>query len=1147
MPIEWLLVGQAALNAGAGLAAKGVLGKAAKAGAALFRRGGPIDKDLAGAIAKAGEGFEASLYASYPDDRELSALVAQLAEREDFQQALGSLPYVPFASIDVDLVRQVFVERRGTDDAGEDFDGAWRAASKRFAQAAAKKEEVGRFVQLQHHARSEQREEMQVATIGEIRSLLEKIDERQARAEAPPDEEPILAAYRRGVYEEFRYADTSGLFQREKVAVGEAIGLEEIFVETLLGREPERRFEPEESGGKANNGSEKGRRQPEALREPIEILPIREVLARDRLTVILGPPGSGKSTLMRCLALSVCRPADAPPPVLDTGFDSTVIPVILALKEYASALRDDSSLELEPFLLDRFASKLPHLKELLDSSRVILLLDGFDEVFDERHRIWVRDQVWRLASRYSASRFVLTSRPHGYASAPLPGPVAVWKVQPFEEEEIPRFLRGWFTALSREGGETGATETPERRAEGLAQEILSRERLKEMAENPLLCTLIVLVHRDRSGRLPDRRVVFFEAAVKTFAESWERAKHAPVQTGEDRYEFPEPEILLRALAEVAWRAHHELDSRQIPGEKLREWLGAYLDGEPDWSGARGRRAVSDFLRLVDQRTGLLVDLGGGAYQIVHLSLHEWFVSYYLLDRLSSDKRLEVLRHYLHVPEWEEVLRLTIAGARQAEAEAMIAAILDHPSHVLEKRLKRDFRFVLRCLEDHARIGLELRQRVVGEVLQALHDPDLIVQTELIAALSPLGSVPEIRDYFLRQLDDNFIGRSSAVIFFAKVSAFDEPVRHLFLQELENDHPDIRSSAALFFLQASISDEIVCQAFLRRLYDDDPSVRSSAVSFFSLIGASDDTVRHAVLKELADEDPSVRYAAVSFFAQTGATDDTVRQAILPKLDDEDPSVRDAAVSFFAKISASDDTVRGLFLRRLEGGDPDVRQTAVSFFARIGASDESVRHAVFRRLDDAAPSVRDSAVFYFVRIAAADNTMRQVFLQRLETEDPQTQSSAVDFFTQIGADDDTVRKAILRLFDNQSPKLRLPAIRFFAKIGTSTDTVRQSILRLLKDESFQVQAIAFQSAFQGEFLPLDAGAPLDLFRRLAKYTPWNFWSLFSYEIGRSAAIEATLRQRLIEEAPKIKLFQVGAALEGLVAEEDRLRREANPLPF
>lgn len=53
--------------------------------------------------------------------------------------------------------------------------------------------------------------------------------------------------------------------------------------------------------------------------------------------------------------------------------------------------------------------------------RAVVLLDGLDEMFDEQHRHWVREEVWRLVARFRKARFVLTSRPLGYRRRSCPG------------------------------------------------------------------------------------------------------------------------------------------------------------------------------------------------------------------------------------------------------------------------------------------------------------------------------------------------------------------------------------------------------------------------------------------------------------------------------------------------------------------------------------------------------------------------------------------------------------------------------------------------------------------------------------------------------------------------------------------------------
>jgi predicted NACHT family NTPase len=453
-------------------------------------------------------------------------------------------------------------------------------------------------------------------------------------------------------------------------------------------------------------------------------------------------------------------------PILEHGLDPETVPVLLALREFASALRKKWHLELDRFLLERFEGLLPNLEDLLAKGRALVLLDGLDEVFHEDQRRWVSEQVWRLVTRFPETRFVLTSRPHGYQTAPLLGPVTRWQLEPFKDKDIRQFFWGWFSALARVGGEAGAKESPGMRADALTGKVLEQSRLKEMAKNPLLCTLIVLVNRSRSGQLPPRRVVFYEAAVRTLVELWEKDKRSPKQKGNPSLEIPEPEIMIRAMAEIAWRALHELSSREIPGDNLRKWFREYLEREPEWRGARGDRAVRDLLQLVGDRMGLLVDLGGDQYQFVHLSLHEWLISYFLLDRLTEAKRVEIMRFYLHHSDWEEALRLLVAGAPQAQSDLLVHEILQRPTSQWEYNLRRDLRFIFRCLKDHAPVGESVRRQVVEEAAEAITNKNLRDRTGFTEEAKSAFSERELlRDTLFLKMCEKRLGISSLAVEF----------------------------------------------------------------------------------------------------------------------------------------------------------------------------------------------------------------------------------------------------------------------------------------------------------------------------------------------------------------------------------------------
>jgi len=154
----------------------------------------------------------------------------------------------------------------------------------------------------------------------------------------------------------------------------------------------------------------------EALGERLsEPRPVLDLLGETSGLVLLGDPGSGKTTFLRLLALS-----------LASGHRGTMglqnrLPLPIPLSAYANALaRRDVTLarflpryfedrDLEPGLAVLFERKLA-------AGEVLLLLDGLDEVREVRlrNRVVQRVEDFYRRHREAGNKFVLTSRIVGY-------------------------------------------------------------------------------------------------------------------------------------------------------------------------------------------------------------------------------------------------------------------------------------------------------------------------------------------------------------------------------------------------------------------------------------------------------------------------------------------------------------------------------------------------------------------------------------------------------------------------------------------------------------------------------------------------------------------------------------------------------------
>ena len=242
--------------------------------------------------------------------------------------------------------------------------------------------------------------------------------------------------------------------------------------------------------------------------------------------VILGDPGSGKTTHMKRLLLWCLRNG---PETL--SLPEEMLPVFLPLRD----LKDlDGS--LDDFVQSHISGHI-HLKtpedfgeRLLKRGNILFLLDGLDEVADLKEREKVAQWIVEALKVHPKCRFVVTCRFAGYSrTVRLSEKFLEMHIRPFSGEQAEDFIHKWYKIV-----EKGLAKDPDQ-AEGIAVEKAKNliERLKEpgfrarrvleLTRNPLLLTNICLVHRHR-GSLPQKRATLYEECIKVLLEHWRESK-----------------------------------------------------------------------------------------------------------------------------------------------------------------------------------------------------------------------------------------------------------------------------------------------------------------------------------------------------------------------------------------------------------------------------------------------------------------------------------------------------------------------------------------------------------------------------------------------------------------------------------------------
>lgn len=443
-----------------------------------------------------------------------------------------------------------------------------------------------------------------------------------------------------------------------------------------------------------------------------------------RRLILLGDPGSGKSTLLRflthCLAQYALDPDKgwqkllrwsqerliSPEKEIQTAWSQAeqtqqkakkeeekpiqrvehywstdaLLPILVELRDFASSSFDPRSpAALWQYIENRqrndgFGEAIPALQTLARQGRLLLLLDGVDEVpLEQRPAVW--QAIAALSEGpYLENRWVATCRILSFEAAEAPKGVPVQTLQPLNQAQVKQFIESWYAILVEAG------EKSQEQGRALAQQLqaAAKSRLQSLAENPMLLTIMALV-QTYHGTLPDERAKLYQACVETLLLRWQR--HKETGTSAELPDFladlgVDQRQLEELLWEIAWKAH----SRTISQEKSADIAEAEVMQIA--SAHLGSYAKAEqFIRYTEQRTHLLIGYGGKKeriYRFPHRTFQEYLAACYLASQRDFPRGAPTLAK--RGDTWREVLNLAIGTIvfNQKDVQKAIDCIRDVP-------------------------------------------------------------------------------------------------------------------------------------------------------------------------------------------------------------------------------------------------------------------------------------------------------------------------------------------------------------------------------------------------------------------------------------------------------------------------------------
>jgi formylglycine-generating enzyme required for sulfatase activity len=435
---------------------------------------------------------------------------------------------------------------------------------------------------------------------------------------------------------------------------------------------------------------------------------LQDALVHRRL-VIVGDPGSGKTTFLRRIAFAFAEasievPAAVPLPpspaaasLLDLlrassrtveggwlvfllfKYLAVPLPLLIRIAELAEHIRNcrgrhghsGPTTETAPAWIADFLNRRnaemnwglnpEFFARKLEDGSAIVLLDGLDEAPNRPERERMARLFEEATQAYRRCRFVVTTRPQSYEGRSLLKDFQEARIEPLGSEAVQLFLEHWCQGLYPEKPRMAQSHLEE-----LREALCTRSEIRRMASNPVMLTALAVVHWNER-RLPEQRADLYDSILTWLSRS--REKRPGRETAER---------CLALLQELALEMQDHRQGRQV--RVSNGWAAEKLAPEFSQVPERERyRQALEFLEQEQADSGIVVSRGGDV-QFWHLTFQEHLAACAIAGRGDSTQYALLLKDdKLYRTEWREVA-LLLAGILhvkqgKGKVDGLVSAIL----------------------------------------------------------------------------------------------------------------------------------------------------------------------------------------------------------------------------------------------------------------------------------------------------------------------------------------------------------------------------------------------------------------------------------------------------------------------------------------